>query len=333
MMTLIADELKLHPFTFDDAQAVVDLFNACSQYIDGHDDTYLNEMMNDWTSPGFDPQEMVRIIKNDQGEVIGYIDIWDTVKPHVIKHVWGVLHPNAWDDGLYRKMLSWAKAVSRDRIPLAPENARVVMSQGISHKDILRRRAMEAYGFELVRHFLRMEIQLDDAPPNPVLPEGIIIEPIHIETELRDSILASETIFKDHWGYVEKSMDELMEQWHHFIKSDKDFDPSLWFLAKSEGQIAGICRCSGKMVEDPRMGWVNELGVCKPWRRKGLGTALLKKAFHEFFCRGKKRVGLAVDASSLTKATRLYEKAGMHITKQFDTYEMELRSGENLSTT
>jgi mycothiol synthase len=94
----------------------------------------------------------------------------------------------------------------------------------------------------------------------------------------------------------------------------------------------GICRCSGKMVEDPHMGWVNELGVRQSWRRKGLGTALLKTAFYEFYQRGKQRVGLGVDASSLTNATKLYEKAGMHITKQFDTYEMELRAGENLTT-
>ncbi len=332
-MTAIAEKIKLCPFTLDHAQSVVDLFNACSRYVDGHDDTDLNEMMNDWTSPGFDPEEMVRIIKDDQGQVIGYIDIWDTIKPHVIKHIWGVLHPDAWDDKLYLEMLTWAEACARARINLAPKNARVVMSQGISHKDVLRRRAMEAYGFELVRHFFRMEIRLDEPPIEPVLHESLTIEPIHIQTELKAAITARETIFKDHWGYVEKSLDELMGQWHHFIISDKDFDPSLWFLAKSEGRIAGICRCSGKMVEDPHMGWVNELGVCKSWRRKGLGTALLKKAFHEFYHRGKKRVGLAVDASSLTNATKLYEKAGMYVTKQFDTYEMELRSGEVLSTT
>jgi ribosomal protein S18 acetylase RimI-like enzyme len=63
-----------------------------------------------------------------------------------------------------------------------------------------------------------------------------------------------------------------------------------------------------------------------------LGTALLQTAFKAFYQRGKKRVGLGVDAASLTNATRLYEKAGMHITQQYDTYEMELRSGENLST-
>ena len=46
----------------------------------------------------------------------------------------------------------------------------------------------------------------------------------------------------------------------------------------------------------------------------------------------KFKVGLGVDGASLTGATRLYEKAGMHIFRQFDAYEKDLRPGEDLST-
>ena len=80
------------------------------------------------------------------------------------------------------------------------------------------------------------------------------------------------------------------------------------------------------------MGWVNQLCVRKPWRRKGLGMALLLTSFNEFYRRGKKRAGLGVDATSLTHATRLYEKAGMHVTGKYDTYELELRPGKDLMT-
>jgi ribosomal protein S18 acetylase RimI-like enzyme len=61
--------------------------------------------------------------------------------------------------------------------------------------------------------------------------------------------------------------------------------------------------------------------------------ALLHTAFNEFQQRGKQRVGLGVDASSLTNATRLYEKAGMHVIRQYDAYLFELRPGEELRTT
>jgi ribosomal protein S18 acetylase RimI-like enzyme len=73
--------------------------------------------------------------------------------------------------------------------------------------------------------------------------------------------------------------------------------------------------------------------VRRPWRRQGLGLALLHHAFNEFYKRGKRKVGLGVDASSLTGATRLYERAGMHIHSQFDLYEKELRPGKELATT
>ena len=80
------------------------------------------------------------------------------------------------------------------------------------------------------------------------------------------------------------------------------------------------------------MGWVSTLGVRRPWRRKGLGLALLQHSFGEFHRRGKCRVGLGVDADSLTGATRLYEKAGMEVHRQYASYEKELRAGVDLST-
>jgi ribosomal protein S18 acetylase RimI-like enzyme len=80
------------------------------------------------------------------------------------------------------------------------------------------------------------------------------------------------------------------------------------------------------------MGWVNTLGVLRPWRRKGVGMALLLHSFNEFYRRGWRKAGLGVDASSLTGATRLYERAGMHVARQYDSYQKELRPGREPST-
>jgi ribosomal protein S18 acetylase RimI-like enzyme len=79
------------------------------------------------------------------------------------------------------------------------------------------------------------------------------------------------------------------------------------------------------------MGWVGSLGVLRPWRKRGLGLALLRHSFNEFYRRGKRKVGLGVDAQNLTGALRLYENAGMHVHKAFDQYEKELRPGQELS--
>jgi mycothiol synthase len=324
--------LQLRPFTLADAQAVVDLFNACSRVIYGADEFDLDEMITEWTIPGLDLSEVTRVLEDDRGNLIGYIEVWDTTQPHVSKYVWGMMHPDHWDDDLYHGLLAWAEACARSRILLAPEGARVILSQGTSNLDIRRKHALEAYGFQVVRHFYQMEIEMHSAPQSPNIPEGIAIMPIDDKNELEAVLLAMDEGFKDHWGHVDRPIDEVLQQWQHTLQNDKNYDPTLLFLAKSGHDIAGVCRCNPKTVEDPDMGWVNQLCVLKPWRYQGLGMALLLKAFNEFHLRGKKRVGLAVDASSLTNATRLYEKAGMRVTRQYDTYEMELRPGKDLAT-
>ncbi len=52
-----------------------------------------------------------------------------------------------------------------------------------------------------------------------------------------------------------------------------------------------------------------------------------------YWQRNKPNVTLEVDASSLTGAVRLYEKAGMHIDRHWAIYEKELRPGVEVSTT
>jgi ribosomal protein S18 acetylase RimI-like enzyme len=81
------------------------------------------------------------------------------------------------------------------------------------------------------------------------------------------------------------------------------------------------------------MGWVATLGVRRPWRKRGLGLALLEHSFVELQRRGSRRVGLGVDAQNITGATRLYEKAGMQPDLAWTNlaYEKELRSGVELS--
>lgn len=59
---------------------------------------------------------------------------------------------------------------------------------------------------------------------------------------------------------------------------------------------------------------------------------MLQLAFGGFLRRGKARVTLDVDAESLTGATRLYERAGMHILWQKTAFELVLREGMDLST-
>ncbi len=94
-------------------------------------------------------------------------------------------------------------------------------------------------------------------------------------------------------------------------------------------QIAGISLCEHQHgIGD----YVGSLGVRRSWRKQGLGQALLLHSFGEFYRRGIKRISLNVDGESLTGATRLYGKVGMHVVRQQYRYEKEMRPGRELGT-
>ncbi len=161
-------------------------------------------------------------------------------------------------------------------------------------------------------------------PPDPVWPENIELRP-YTPDLLRAVYEADEEAFQDHWGHVRLDF----ETWEHFAVKREGFDPGLWLLAFDGGEIAGYALCSYEQEQGE--GWVNELGVRRPWRRKGLGLAFLHHAFGEFYRRGERKVLLNVDSQNLTGATRLYTRAGMRVALQADTYELELRPGIELS--
>jgi mycothiol synthase len=56
-------------------------------------------------------------------------------------------------------------------------------------------------------------------------------------------------------------------------------------------------------------------------RRAGLGLVLLQSGFAALWRRGHTRVGVEVDSENETGATRLYERAGMKVTRRYATYE------------
>ena len=178
-----------------------------------------------------------------------------------------------------------------------------------------------------------MVINLNGSPPSPEWPAGITLRTMVVGQDERAVFQAVRDSFKDHWGVIERPFEEEYTRWKFWVESDEDFDPSLFFLAIDGNEIAGVSLCQRKVSDDPEMGWVGTLGVRRPWRRRGLGSALLLHSFREFHRRGKCKVGLGVDAQSLTGATGLYLKAGMHPdpARQFNLYEKELRSGIDMS--
>jgi ribosomal protein S18 acetylase RimI-like enzyme len=109
-----------------------------------------------------------------------------------------------------------------------------------------------------------------------------------------------------------------------FYLGSRGFDPALWLLAWDDAELAGFALAYAERVGEPGLGWVGTLGVRGPWRRRGLGEALLRAAFRELYGRGLRRVGLGVDAENVTGALPLYERVGMRATRRADNWVLDL---------
>ena len=173
---------------------------------------------------------------------------------------------------------------------------------------------LAALGFREVRRFFRMQIDFEEVLPTPKVVEGIRMA-VFRPDDARVFHQALTEALADDWGFVRTSF----EEWKLLRLADAD--TSLWFLAWEDGEVAGAIRCDGIKFDG---GFVGALGVRRPWRGRGIGTALLQRAFVEYHRRGVPRVSLGVDAENPSGATRLYERAGMRVVSEDVAYEKEL---------
>ena len=181
------------------------------------------------------------------------------------------------------------------------------------------RRLYAARGFELIRFFWRMEIDLVEAPQPPEMPPRFFIRTYEPGVDDEALHAMNQEAFAGHWEFVPHPL----ESWLRWRTERSDYDPALWQLAIHGDEIAGASLSFGS----DKLGWILDLAVSPRWRKQGLGLALLRAAFRELHARGFVHVGLEVDSENETGATRLYERAGMRVTRRYATFEKRLSAG------
>jgi ribosomal protein S18 acetylase RimI-like enzyme len=328
----IEDRFIVRPPEMSDLDDVLELLEICSLTMLGEVEASAEMLKTDWTNPIVDRSRNFRIVATRNGRVIAYAELWDDHDPLVRIWFWARVHPDFEGQGIGTYLIDWAEALATESMVKAPAKARFTIETGAPSTYGPAIDLLEARGMKRQRQFYDMEIELDDQPDAPRLLENITIRPMKSNDELPAVIEAIQDSFRDHWGFVEQSPENELAFWTHVVETDANFNRDLWFLAMDGDEIAGISLCWPNHGGNEKKGWVGTLGVRRPWRRQGLGLALLKHSFNELYRLGKNKVGLGVDADSLTGATRLYEKAGMHVARQFDQYEKELRPGIDMAT-
>jgi mycothiol synthase len=295
---------------------VARVVNAASRADHGVDDVTEAEVRRWFSLPHIDVERDVFLAEED-GRVTAYVDVGDEANRG--EQFWLDLYlpPDA-SEAAGEALLAAAERRIAELADARPHDGDRRVVTWISSINERLAALLESAGFRRYRHSFRMAIDLAGALPEPRLPPGIELRPFTPAHE-RAVFEAMNEAFEDTWDHVPWDFDE----WRHWSLARDDFDPSLWFVAWDGDEIAGAALCRPNESE-PDMGWVSTLAVRRPWRGRGLGRALLVASFREFAARGFARVGLGVDADSITGANRLYESAGMRPIRRQDVYEKRL---------
>jgi GNAT superfamily N-acetyltransferase len=191
------------------------------------------------------------------------------------------------------------------------------IQNAVLEADSAARRLLESLGYGAVRVFRELRIELEAPPPAPEWPDGLRVVAFDAERDALEFHAAHQDAFADHWDYTPRDF----ESWSKAHLGGERFDPTLWCVVRAGDEIAAGTICTGDTYGG---GFVHALFTRRPWRKQGVGAALLGDSFGRFFARGERSVGLGVDAASDTGAFRLYERAGMTPALGWVMYEKEL---------
>jgi mycothiol synthase len=286
-----------------DAEAVLELIDAVQERLGVGIDFTLDDIRSEWRHVDVERD----LWAWDRDDRLAAFAILRT-RAHELS-VNGFVHPNFLGRGLGTAILRVTEARACER------GARKLRN-GILAADRAAAALLEAHGYRDVRHYFQMTIEMDEPPPEPRWPEGLEPRPFEIE-HARAFHAADDEAFADERGYVSQPFQEFVTRWVDHPR----FDPTLWTAVWDGEEIAATLMADWKRFG---AGWIAAVSVRRPWRRRGLGLALLLRAFGQLYERGERRVSLSVDIENPTGATRLYERAGMRVEHEVVLYEKEL---------
>jgi mycothiol synthase len=305
--------VELRAPTLDDLEQLTDLINRDGQELHGMEEESIESMRLWLTGPALDPATDIRVAVVD-GTFRGYVDLDPDPEPTY----WADLRvPLSEDDDVRSSLMDWAEHRADER---ANGRAGARLRFFASSIDEPMKTMLSTRGYRRIRNFYRMRIELTDDVAEPVWPSGVSVRAATPD-DAEAAYEAHQESFEDSWEHNRMPLDE----WRHWL-TPADFDPTLWFLAEEGPEAAAVAICCEHEAE-AGLGWVRVLGVRRPWRRRGLGRAMLLHAFGEFRRRGFHAAALGVDATSLTGANRLYESVGMTVVRRSHVYEQELSGG------
>lgn len=273
-----------------------------------------------------DPHDDMLFVEID-GTTVGYCCCEWHDRPGSVRTYEHVEHlvPEWRKEGLRRAMLRQNERRLREVAEEHPkELAKFFEVRSNSQKNDWKS-LLEQEGYRPFRHNLIMvRPNLDDTPDLP-LPQGLEIRTA--EREHGPIIFkAAEEAFRDEPNFNEEMFTE--EGMTYFLESRMCEQPELWQVAWEGNEVAGASINFIDHEENEkfnrRWGWMLSIFVRRPYRNRGLASALTARSFEAFKREGMTSAILMVDFENPSGARRLYEKMGFRPHSPYTRYRKPL---------
>ncbi|WP_229399809.1 GNAT family N-acetyltransferase [Micromonospora okii] len=301
--------------TLDDVPAILAVVHAADTFAIGHPDFDADDVRLALTAPYVDPAQDSWLGLNPLGEVVA----------------WAILDNHT---GTGRELVDVFVDPETGRAAQAPlldrQLARVADRAAERGLPALTVRCLVCpperewlailtdRGFTHAKRYVRMRRPLADLPAEPPAPPaGVTIREVRAgdEADLRTFHRIYDAAFQSVPDYQPLPY----ERWRARLGDGSAWDE--WFVAEVDGAPAGVLQSSDQ-ARDRDEGFVKNLAVLPGQRRRGVGGALLRRAFHRYAAKGLSFAGLGVDLANPTAPLSLYRSVGLREVHSVDMYEL-----------
>ncbi len=316
---VVEDMLKIRRFLQGkDEEIWVQVLNAENKENEGYRQMTGEEMRILEEEPEFTPKG--RFIAELDGKQIGIIHAYVDEKRKEKKgflRSFGVI-PEFRGKGFEEKLVDIALAELKKR-------GMKVAQAWAAEKRKDRVNLWKKYDFKLVRKFSLMKRNID-LPSENIGNQEVTITPAKTSLDEDLELLnhLDNECFKEHFNYRPSTI----EQTKFFIRKDPWFKDQEWFFATLNNEHVGYIGLGidekYNLEKNTKCGWILDIGVLKPYRRREIGTKLMVHGMQVLKDKGMNIAMLGVDDWNVTKAIHVYEKVGFQVTKKDLTYEKEI---------
>jgi mycothiol synthase len=296
-------ELRVRAATPADADAVFAVVAARTQ-ADGVVPHYsAADIPREWGVPGVDLARDSWVVEDDDGLTAA---AWIVPGPPFAEVY---VHPRAEGRGIGSALRPLIEA-------RAAERGVETLIQAVPSTDTGGRALLEGAGYVEAHRYTFMQVELDEPPPEPRLPDGVAVRAFERGRDDRAVFEVDTAAFGDSPDFVPQPYDA----WHVEHVAAAAVRPEASPLAWAGDRLVGF---SMNQMRRPGLGYVEMLAVDAAWRGRGLGRALLLRSFADLAAIGATAVGLGV-AGHNERARGLYESVGMRPRYVLHRYEKRL---------